>query len=167
MAILDILLYPDPRLRQIAEPVDRVDLTVQRLIDDMAQTMYQAPGIGLAAVQVNIPKQIIVIDISERHDELNVLVNPKIIERTNEQESEEGCLSVPGIYAPVNRASSILVSAQDREGRQFEQRAEGLLAVCIQHENDHLYGKMFVDYLSRLKQDRIKKKLIKESRRDA
>ena len=167
MAILDILLYPDPRLRQVAEPVDRVDLTVQRLIDDMAETMYQAPGIGLAAVQVNVPKKIIVIDISERHNDLNVFVNPDIIERENEQECEEGCLSVPGIYAPVTRANNIVVRALDRNGKQFEQHAEGLLAVCIQHEIDHLYGKMFVDYLSRLKQDRIRKKMIKESRRDS
>lgn len=166
MAILDILIYPDPRLRQTAEPVDRVDVAVRRLIDDMAETMYQAPGIGLAAVQVNVPKQVIVIDISEKHNELNVLVNPEIIERNDEQECEEGCLSVPGIYATVPRAADILVRALDRNGKQIEQRADGLLAVCIQHEIDHLYGKMFVDYLSRLKQDRIRKKLDKESRRN-
>lgn len=166
MAILDILVYPDPRLRQVADPVDRVDVTVQRLIDDMAETMYQAPGIGLAAVQVKVPKQIIVIDISESHNELNVLVNPKIVERIDEQECEEGCLSVPGVYAPVTRAGNILVTALDRNGKQYEQRADGLLAVCIQHEIDHLHGIMFVDYLSRLKQDRIRKKLTKEFRRD-
>ena len=165
MAILDILIYPDPRLRQTAEPVDRVDVAVQRLIDDMAETMYQAPGIGLAAVQVKVPKQVIVIDISEQHNELNVFVNPEIIERNDEQECEEGCLSVPGIYAPVTRAGNILVRALDRNGKKFKQRADGLLAVCIQHEIDHLYGKMFVDYLSRLKQDRIRKKLNKEFRR--
>jgi peptide deformylase len=164
MALLDILVYPDPRLRQKAEPVTRVDASIQKLVDDMAETMYQAPGIGLAAVQVNVAKRVIVIDISPERNDLKILINPEIQARTGEQESEEGCLSVPGIFAPVNRAEEITVSAMDRDGKPYQLQAEGLLAVCIQHEIDHLDGKVFVDYLSRIKQDRIRKRLKKQSR---
>ncbi|MDH3689231.1 MAG: peptide deformylase [Gammaproteobacteria bacterium] len=165
MAILDILYYPDPRLRQIAAPVEHVDGETKRLIDNMAETMYQAPGVGLAAVQVNVPKRIVVIDISETKDELKVFINPHIIQREGQIEIDEGCLSVPGVYAPVKRAQRIRVRAIDRESKEFELEAVGLLGVCIQHEVDHLSGKMFVDYLSRLKQDRIRKRLQKEQRR--
>ncbi|HSF92607.1 MAG TPA: peptide deformylase [Paracoccaceae bacterium] len=164
MALLDILVYPDPRLRQKAEPVSRVDVSIQKLVDDMAETMYQAPGIGLAAVQVNVAKRVIVIDISTERNDLKVLINPEIQERAGAQESEEGCLSVPGVFAPVNRAEQITVSAIDRQGKPYQFQAEGLLAVCIQHEIDHLDGKVFVDYLSRIKQDRIRKRLKKQSR---
>lgn len=164
MALLDILVYPDPRLRQRATPVDAVDSEIRALVDDMAQTMYAAPGIGLAAVQVNVPKRVIVMDISPDHNDLKVFINPEIRTHSGEQEFEEGCLSVPGIYAPVTRAERITVSALDRDGKPFELQADGLLAVCIQHEIDHLDGKVFVDYLSRMKQDRIRKKLKKTAR---
>lgn len=164
MAILDILIYPDPRLRQIAAPVEHMDAEVRRLVDDMAETMYQAPGVGLAAVQVNVPKRILVIDISEHKDDLRVFVNPQITHLEGSQEVDEGCLSVPGIYAPVPRAERIRVQALDRQAKHFEMEAEGLLAVCIQHEVDHLDGKVFVDYLSRLKQGRIRKRMEKESK---
>lgn len=164
MPLLEILVYPDPRLRQKAEPVTRVDASIQKLVDDMAETMYQAPGIGLAAVQVNVLKRVIVIDISLERNDLKVLINPEIQARTGAQESEEGCLSVPGVFAPVNRAEEITVSAMDRDGKPYQLQADGLLAVCIQHEIDHLDGKVFVDYLSRIKQDRIRKRLKKQSR---
>lgn len=164
MAILKILHYPDPRLRHIARAVERVDDSVRRLVDDMAETMYQAPGIGLAAIQVERDLRVIVIDISEQRNSLRVLINPEITERDGLQVMEEGCLSVPGIYDEVERAQHIRVRALDRDGQPFELEAEGLLAVCIQHEIDHLDGKVFVDYLSRLKQSRIRKKLEKQER---
>ncbi|MHB8453285.1 MAG: peptide deformylase [Acidiferrobacterales bacterium] len=164
MAILNILRYPDPRLRQVAQPIAQVDDTIRTLIDNMAETMYQAPGIGLAAIQVDVPKRIIVIDISELRNKLQVFVNPQIVERDGNQVMEEGCLSVPGIFEPVERARHIRVRALDRDGNEFDQEAEGLLAVCIQHEIDHLDGRVFVDYLSRLKQNRIRKKLEKQER---
>lgn len=165
MALLDILVYPDARLRQKATDVDVFDNDLRQLVDDMAQTMYHAPGIGLAAVQVNVLKRVIVIDISDSRDQLMVLINPVIVEQQGECETEEGCLSVPDIYASVTRASEIEVSFQDATGTSHRLEAEGLLAVCIQHEIDHLDGKVFVDYLSRLKQDRIKKRLQKHSRK--
>jgi len=166
MARLEILVYPDPRLRQQAAPVAQVDADIRQLVDSMAETMYQAPGIGLAAVQVNVPKRIVVIDISEQRNQLHVFINPEIVRSEGDQESEEGCLSVPGIFAPVSRAQKIRVSALGRDGKPFTLDAEGLLAVCIQHEIDHLEGKVFVDYLSRMKQERIRKKLKKQARPD-
>jgi len=164
MAKLDILVYPDPRLHQRAAPVAEVDDRVRTLIDDMAETMYAAPGIGLAAPQVNALERIIVVDISEQRNDLKAFVNPEIIAASGECESDEGCLSVPGIYAPVRRKEHIRVRALDRDGEPFELEADDLLAVCIQHEIDHLDGKVFVDYLSRLKQERIRKKLHKLGR---
>jgi peptide deformylase len=164
MAILDILHFPDPRLRNKAKPVAQVDDSIRRLIDDMLETMYQAPGIGLAATQVNVAKRVVVIDLSEEKNEPLCLVNPEIIEKDGEEQMEEGCLSVPGIYEMVKRANRIRVKALDRDGAPFEMEAEELLAVCIQHELDHLEGKLFVDYLSSLKRQRIRKKLEKESR---
>ncbi len=166
MAVLDVLTYPDPRLRIQAAPVDTVDDSIRRLVDDMAETMYTAPGIGLAAVQVNVHKRVIVIDLSDDHTDLKVFINPELTKRAGSQESEEGCLSVPGIYAAVTRAESITVRALDRNGDEFTLDANGILSVCIQHEIDHLDGKVFVDYLSRLKQQRIRKKLVKQVRRD-
>jgi len=164
MALLDILIYPDQRLHAKAKPVSQVDSRVQKLIDDMSETMYAAPGIGLAAPQVNVLERIIVVDISESKDSLLAMVNPELIGSDGQAEHEEGCLSVPGIYAPVNRCEKIRVRALDRDGVSFELEAEGLLGVCIQHEIDHLDGKVFVDYLSRLKQDRIRKKMRKTLR---
>jgi peptide deformylase len=164
MAILDILHFPDPRLRNTAKPVAQVDDSIRRLIDDMLETMYQAPGIGLAATQVNVAKRVVVIDLSEEKNQPLCLVNPEIIEKDGEEQMEEGCLSVPGIYELVKRANQIRVRALDRDGTPFEMEAEGLLAVCIQHELDHLEGKLFVDYLSSLKRQRIRKKLEKENR---
>ncbi|MFZ0486459.1 MAG: peptide deformylase [Arenicellales bacterium] len=166
MAVLDILVYPDQRLRQVAEPVDIFDRDLRRLIDDMAETMYQAPGIGLAAVQVDVPKRVVVMDISEQRNELREFVNPRVVDKQGSTESEEGCLSVPDVYAPVTRAERVVVAAQDRNGEPFSLEAEGLLAVCIQHEIDHLDGKVFVDYLSRMKRERIKKRLVKQARHD-
>ena len=164
MAILDILHFPDPRLRNKAKPVAVVDNAIRRLIDDMLETMYQAPGIGLAATQVNVAKRVVVIDISEDKDQPLCLVNPEILERDGIEQMEEGCLSVPGVYELVTRADHIRMRALDRDGNPFEMEAEGLLAVCIQHELDHLDGKLFVDYLSSLKRQRIRKKLEKEGR---
>ncbi len=164
MAILDILHFPDPRLRNKAKPVSEVNDSVRRLVDDMFETMYQAPGIGLAATQVNVAKQVLVIDLSEEKNQPLCLINPEILEKDGIEQMEEGCLSVPGIYEPVTRASRIRVRALDRDGKPFETEADGLLAVCIQHEMDHLAGKLFVDYLSSLKRQRIRKKLEKESR---
>ncbi len=164
MSLRTILHYPDPRLRRQAQPVTQVDDTVRRLVDDMAETMYAAPGIGLAAIQVNEPKRVIVIDLSESRDQLQVFINPEIVARDGVQTFEEGCLSVPGIYEEVTRAHHIRVRALDRDGRPFELEAEGMLATCIQHEIDHLDGKVFVDYLSRLKQSRIRKKLEKQQK---
>lgn len=162
MALLTILEYPDPRLRTRAEPVAEVDAEVRRLIDDMFETMYHAPGVGLAATQVNVHRRILVVDVSEDRNRPFALVNPEIIERGGIGQQEEGCLSVPGIYETVSRAERIRVRALDRKGKVQEFDAEGLLAVCIQHEMDHLEGKLFVDYLSELKRTRIRKKLDKE-----
>jgi peptide deformylase len=167
MAQLDILIYPDPRLHEISKPVAQVDDNIRALIDDMAETMYAAPGIGLAAPQVNHRKRIILVDISQNKDSLKVFINPQIIAREGSEKSEEGCLSVPDVYAPVSRAERVRVRALDRYGDPFELDADGLLAVCIQHEIDHLDGKVFVDYLSRLKQDRIRKKMSKFTRHSA
>jgi peptide deformylase len=167
MAILDILHFPDPRLRNVARPVDVVDDDLRQLIDDMFDTMYEAPGIGLAAIQVNVPKRVIVIDISEDRSAPLALVNPEILERDGEEEMDEGCLSVPGFYETVQRAERIRFRALDRDGEPFEREADGLLAVCVQHEIDHLDGKLFVDYLSSLKRQRIRKKLEKGARQAA
>lgn len=164
MAILDILNYPDPRLHTVAKPVKEVDTHIRRLIKDMAETMYAAPGIGLAATQVNQHIQLIVIDTSETKDQLLVLINPKIIARSGSQDYEEGCLSVPGIYESVTRAEQITVEALYANGTQFTLDADGLLSVCIQHEMDHLLGKVFVEYLSPLKRNRIKTKMVKLQR---
>ena len=164
MALLTILHYPDPRLRQVAKPVGAVDDALRRLVDDMAETMYAAPGIGLAAVQVNVALRVVVIDLSETRHTLQVLINPEITERDGKQVFEEGCLSVPGIFGEVERAQHIRVRALGRDGKPFELEAQGLLATCIQHEIDHLDGKVFVDYLSRLKQSRIRKKIEKQER---
>ena len=164
MAILDILHYPDPRLHTVAKPVKEVDARIRKLVDDMAETMYAAPGIGLAATQVNVHERVVVIDISETHDALRVFINPEIVASSGTEESEEGCLSVPGIFDEVERAKHIRVRALDRDGQPFELEADGLLATCIQHEIDHLDGKVFVDYLSKLKQQRIRKKLEKHER---
>ena len=164
MAFLQILKYPDPRLHTVAEPVQSVNHEIRTLVDDMAQTMYAAPGIGLAATQVNVHKQVIVLDISEAKDQLLVLINPEIIESSGQIECEEGCLSVPGIFEKVVRAEEIRAKALDRGGNTFEFEASGLLAVCVQHEMDHLKGKVFVEYLSPLKQERIVKKLRKAER---
>ena len=166
MALLDILVYPDPRLRRKALPVECVDDEIRQLVRDMAETMYQAPGIGLAATQVHVSKRVMVIDHSDERNELQVFINPVIRSRRGETETEEGCLSVPGIVAPVKRAEEVIVTALDSEGRINEYTASGILAVCLQHELDHLDGKVFVDYLSRLKRERIRKQLLKESRND-
>lgn len=164
MALREILHYPDPRLRRIAAPVEGVNDDIRNLVDDMAQTMYHAPGIGLAAIQIDVPKRVIVLDISPERNALHVFINPQIIMRDGVHIMEEGCLSVPGVYETVQRAQHIRVRAIDRAGNPFELDADGLLAVCIQHEIDHLDGKVFVDYLSRLKQQRIRKKLEKQQR---
>jgi len=164
MAILNILNYPDPRLHTIARPVKVVDATIAKLIKDMSDTMYDAPGVGLAATQVNQHIQLIVIDTSETKDDLLVLINPKIIAKSGIQDFEEGCLSVPGVYESVTRAEKITVEALDRNGKTFKLDAEGLQGVCIQHEMDHLLGKVFVEYLSPLKRNRIKNKMLKLSR---
>jgi peptide deformylase len=162
MALLQILEFPDPRLRNRAQPVAQVDAALRTLIDDMFETMYAAPGIGLAATQVNVPKRVLVLDLSERRNEPLALINPEILQRAGVEETEEGCLSVPGYFDKVTRAEQIRVRALDRDGKQIEFDAAGLLAVCIQHEIDHLDGKLFVDYLSELKRTRIRKKLEKE-----
>ena len=165
MAVLDILRYPDSRLHTVAKPVDVVDDAVRRLIADMAETMYEAPGIGLAATQVNVHKRIIVIDVSDARDDLKVFINPEIVASSEESKVyEEGCLSVPGIYDEVERPDRVTVKALDSDGNAFVTDAEGVLAVCLQHEIDHLNGKVFVQYLSRLKQSRIKSKLSKQDR---
>ncbi len=162
MSVLNILHFPDPLLRQKAKLVTTVDAGIRRIVDDMFETMYGAPGIGLAAVQVNILKRIIVIDISEDRNQPLCLINPEIIEATGSEKSEEGCLSVPGIYEQVRRAEHIRVHALDRDGKTIELETGDLLAVCIQHEIDHLDGKLFVDHLSALKRHRIRKKLEKQ-----
>lgn len=164
MTMLEILHFPDPRLRRKAEPVAQVDDNVRRTVDDMFETMYAAPGIGLAAIQVNVALRIIVIDVSERKDSPLCLINPEIVSRDGVEVMEEGCLSVPGVYEKVQRADHIAVRALDRDGILLEFEADGLLAVCIQHEIDHLDGKLFVDYISPLKRQRIRKKLEKQQR---
>jgi len=167
MAQLTILQFPDPRLRKQAVPVTTVDAEVQALIDDMFETMYEAPGIGLAATQVDVHRRVVVMDISEERKQPLAFVNPTILDRDGEEEMEEGCLSIPGITDTVKRAARVRVSALDREGNPFELEADGLLAVCIQHEVDHLDGKLFIDYLSALKRNRIRKKLEKQARNEA
>lgn len=165
MALLPILQYPDPRLHTVAASVTTVDDKIRSIIKDMADTMYAAPGVGLAAPQVDVHKRIIIIDISATHDELKVFVNPKIIASAGVSDCEEGCLSVPGIFEKVSRAERITVRALDAQGKAFELEATGLLSVCIQHETDHLEGKVFVEYLSQLKQQRIRAKLKKRQQR--
>jgi peptide deformylase len=167
MAILNILRYPDVRLHKQAAPVTVFDEGLKKLVADMTETMYAAPGIGLAATQVDVHKQVIVVDVSERRDSLVVLVNPEILEATGESDIEEGCLSVPGIYELVARAERVKVRAYDQNGNPFTLEAQGLLAVCIQHEMDHLEGKVFVEHLSQLKQQRIRAKLAKQLRKSA
>ena len=164
MAQLEILHFPDPRLRKKAHPVDKVDDHIRQTVNDMFETMYEAPGIGLAATQVNIQQQIIVIDISESKDEPLCLINPQIIAKEGDEEMQEGCLSVPGIFENIRRAEKITVEALDKNGNSITREVDGLLAVCIQHEMDHLNGKLFVDYLSPLKRERIKKKLLKQQK---
>ena len=164
MAILKILQYPDERLHKVARKVEQVDDAVRALIRDMAETMYAAPGVGLAATQVDVHQQLIVIDVSETHDDLLVLINPELVSSSGESKCEEGCLSVPGIYDKVERAEKITVRALDAKGEEFVLHAEGLLSVCIQHEMDHLQGKVFVERLSHLKQVRIRNKLKKRLR---
>jgi peptide deformylase len=166
MAILNILEYPDPRLRTRAKPVDQVDDAVRALIGDMLETMYDAPGIGLAATQVNVHRRIIVVDVSEDRDEPYAFINPRLELLGGSIETEEGCLSVPGFYEPVTRAEHIRLTALDRDGALIDMEAHGLLAVCIQHECDHLEGKLFVDYLSTLKRNRIRKKVEKTEKLD-
>ena len=167
MALLSILEFPDPRLRERALPVTVFDARLERLIDDMLHTMYAAPGIGLAATQVNVRQRLLVIDVSETRDAPLVFVNPEILAREGVAKTEEGCLSVPGIFDQIERAARVRVRAQDRHGRVFERELEGSLAVCLQHEIDHLEGKLFVDYLSELKRERVRKKLEKERKEKA
>ena len=166
MALLNILEFPDERLRTKAAVVKTVDNAVRQIVDDMFETMYEASGIGLAATQVDIHRQIIVMDVSEERNTPLCLINPKITDKKGVEESEEGCLSVPGFFEKITRADVVQVNALDRDGKPFEIKAEGLLAVCIQHEMDHLKGKLFVDYLSTLKRQRIRKKLEKAHRQD-
>jgi peptide deformylase len=167
MARLEILEFPDPRLRKQAQPVTDFDAALKRLVADMFETMYEAPGIGLAATQVDVHRQLVVLDVSEHKDRPLVLINPRILSKDGVQVYQEGCLSVPGVYADVERAERILVAAQDPDGRAFELEADGLLAVCIQHELDHLQGKVFVDYLSPLKREMVRKRLEKQRRERA
>ncbi|MDE3010339.1 MAG: peptide deformylase [Pseudomonadota bacterium] len=164
MAVLPLLHYPDQRLHTVAKPVAQVDDSIRRLIGDMAETMYAAPGIGLAATQVDVHKRVIVVDVSEHGDNLQVFINPVLVSKDGQCEREEGCLSVPGIYDKVTRAEHIVVEALDRQGQRFTLAADGLLATCIQHEMDHLEGRVFVEYLSQLKQTRIKTRLRKRAR---
>lgn len=166
MARLPILEYPDPRLRTIATEIAEVDDRIRTLVADLFETMYAAPGIGLAATQVDVHQRVLVTDVSEERDEPCCLINPQIVSQEGEISYEEGCLSVPGVFEPVDRAERIRVSALDENGEQREFDAEGLLAICIQHEIDHLDGKLFVDYLSTLKRDRLKKKLVKKAKRE-
>jgi peptide deformylase len=165
MSLLTILRYPDPRLHKVAKPVTAFDERLKKLVADMAETMYDAPGIGLAATQIDVHEQVIVIDTSETHDDLQVFVNPEIVWASEERQVyDEGCLSVPGVYDGVERPAQVKVRALDMNGKPFELEADGLLAVCIQHEMDHLKGKVFVEYLSPLKRNRIKTRLLKEER---
>jgi len=167
MAILNILRYPDARLHKVAQPVTVFDAALRSLVQDLTETMYAAPGVGLAATQVDVHKQVIVVDVSDRHDSPVVLVNPEIVEAYGTSDIEEGCLSVPGIYDAVERAERVRVRAYDQFGKSFTLEAQGLLAVCIQHEIDHLRGKVFVEYLSPLKQQRIRSRLAKQLRKSA
>jgi peptide deformylase len=167
MSLLTILRYPDKRLRTKAKPVELVNDEINQILDDMLETMYEAPGIGLAATQVNIHKQMVVIDVSEEKNDPLILINPVITHKEGEEISEEGCLSVPAYFAEIQRADSVTVKALDRKGNAFELDADGLLAVCIQHELDHLQGKLFVDYLSPLKQQRLQKKMLKQAKQTA
>jgi peptide deformylase len=167
MAIRTILEFPDPRLRTRAQPVTRFDANLHRIIDDMLETMYAAPGIGLAATQIDFHQRLIVIDISADHNDPLILINPEILAREGEVATEEGCLSVPGYFDEVKRAAKIRVRARDRDGNTFERDFEDLLAVCVQHEMDHIDGKLFVDYLSSLKRERVRKKLEKERKERA
>jgi len=167
MAILDILQYPDSRLNTPAQRVEKIDAATRKLIEDMAETMYAAPGVGLAATQVDVHKQIVIIDVSDDRSDLRVFVNPEITRREGVAVNQEGCLSVPGIYDNVERAESVTVTALDRNGARFTLNASGMLAACIQHEMDHLRGKVFIDYLSELKQNRVRTKLKKRQRKAA
>ncbi len=167
MALLSILRYPDARLHKVAALVTVFDDALKKLVQDLAETMYAAPGIGLAATQVDVHKQVIVVDVSDRRDALVVLVNPEIVESSGVSDIEEGCLSVPGIYELVERAERVKVRAFDQNGTAFTLEAQGLLAVCIQHEMDHLKGKVFVEHLSQLKQQRIRSRLAKQLRKSA
>jgi len=167
MALLHILRYPDARLHKVATPVTVFDDALKQLVADMAETMYAAPGIGLAATQVDIHKQVIVVDVSERRDSLVVLVNPEIVESHGVSDIEEGCLSVPTVYELVPRAERVKVRAHDQNGNPFTLEAQGLLSVCLQHEMDHLQGKVFVEYLSQLKQQRVRAKLAKQLKKSA
>ncbi len=162
MANLNILTFPDPRLKTVAKAVESFDIDLKKLVNDMTETMYSANGIGLAATQVNVHKRLLVLDISEQRDLLLVYINPQILSAEGEQTCEEGCLSVPGVYANVKRAENVLVKAQDIDGKYFEEQLEGLHAVCIQHEMDHLIGRLFVDYLSPLRRNMVRKKLEKQ-----
>ncbi len=167
MAILEILQYPDPRLTAPAQRVEKIDDSTRELIDDMVETMYAAPGVGLAATQVDVHKQIVIIDVSEDRSDLRVFINPEITRREGQAVNQEGCLSVPGVYDNVERAESVTVTALDRNGARFTLNASGMLATCIQHEVDHLQGKIFVERLSDLKQNRIRAKLKKRQRKAA
>ena len=167
MALLNILLYPDTRLHKVAVPVTVFDASLKQLVRDLAETMYSAPGMGLAATQVDVHREVIVVDVSERRDSLVVLVNPEIVEASGVSDIEEGCLSVPGVYDVVERAERVKVRAHDQNGNTFTLEAQGLLAVCIQHEMDHLKGKVFVEYLSQLKQQRVRARLAKQLRKSA
>ncbi|MDE2427629.1 MAG: peptide deformylase [Burkholderiales bacterium] len=167
MSILNILRYPDPRLHKVAKPVTQFDERLKQLVADMAETMYEAPGVGLAASQVDVHEQLVVIDVSETNDQLQVFINPEILWASEEKKVyDEGCLSVPGVYDGVERPAEVKVRALDVDGKAFELHADGLLAVCIQHEMDHLKGKVFVEYLSPLKRNRIKTKMLKEEREE-
>ncbi len=168
MAILPILCYPDPRLHKVAQPVAQVDERIQTLVQNMLDTMYDAQGIGLAATQIDVHERVVVIDVSEERDAPLVLINPEIVWASDEKQvGDEGCLSVPGIYDGVERSTAVKVRATDENGKQREIEAEGLLAICVQHEMDHLMGKVFVEYLSPLKRNRIKTKLVKQQKQDA
>ena len=167
MAILDILHYPDKRLRTVAKPVQQVDASIKTLVDDMFETMYEAPGIGLAATQVDVHQQVIVIDTSEEKDQPLCLINPEIISSEGTESCDEGCLSVPDIYETVERCEKVTIKALDQNGDEYTLQADELLAVCIQHEMDHLMGRLFVDYLSPLKLQRLKKRLLKQQREDS
>ena len=167
MALLNILRYPDPRLHKMAAPVAEADARIRRLIDDMLETMYAAEGVGLAATQVDVHERVIVIDTSEQRDRPLVLINPELVWRSEERVfGEEGCLSVPAIYDKVERHASVTVAALDRNGQRFERKVDGLTAVCVQHEMDHLIGKVFVEYLSPLKRDRVRAKMLKRTREE-